>query len=286
MRRSRSARRARPARTVLFLDEIHRLNRAQQDALLPHVEAGTVTLIGATTENPSFEVIAPLLSRSRVFVLERAAGRGAGGARPPRGDRSRARARTRRAAGAGRRGGRDRARRRRRRAPRPRTARDRGRDPARDGSCWRAAGARDRARSGRPRGAAPRPRPGRALQRGLGADQEPARQRSGRRALLRRAHAGRGRGPALPGAPAGDLRRRGRRQRGAPGADARDLGVPRGRAHRHAGGTHPARLRRSPSSPPRRRATPRISASRARPRAWSGTARCRCRCTCAMRPRR
>jgi putative ATPase len=56
-------------RTVLFLDEIHRFNRAQQDALLPHVERGTVTLIGATTENPSFEVIAPLLSRCRVFVL-------------------------------------------------------------------------------------------------------------------------------------------------------------------------------------------------------------------------
>src|SRR5215813_7282505 len=60
------ARRLRPrVRTVLFLDEIHRLNRAQQDALLPHVEAGTVTLVGATTENPSFEVIAPLLSRCR-----------------------------------------------------------------------------------------------------------------------------------------------------------------------------------------------------------------------------
>jgi putative ATPase len=57
-------------RTVLFLDEIHRFNRAQQDALLPHVERGTVTLIGATTENPSFEVIAPLLSRCRVFVLK------------------------------------------------------------------------------------------------------------------------------------------------------------------------------------------------------------------------
>lgn len=56
-------------RTVLFLDEIHRFNRAQQDALLPHVETGTVTLIGATTENPSFEVVAPLLSRCRVFVL-------------------------------------------------------------------------------------------------------------------------------------------------------------------------------------------------------------------------
>ncbi len=57
-------------RTVLFVDEIHRFNKAQQDAILPHVEDGTVTLIGATTENPSFEVISPLLSRSRVFRLE------------------------------------------------------------------------------------------------------------------------------------------------------------------------------------------------------------------------
>jgi len=57
-------------KTVLFIDEIHRFNKAQQDAILPHVEDGTVTLIGATTENPSFEVISPLLSRSRVFRLE------------------------------------------------------------------------------------------------------------------------------------------------------------------------------------------------------------------------
>ncbi len=56
-------------KTVLFVDEIHRFNKAQQDALLPHVERGTVVLFGATTENPSFEVIAPLLSRSRVIVL-------------------------------------------------------------------------------------------------------------------------------------------------------------------------------------------------------------------------
>ncbi|MFH0750061.1 MAG: AAA family ATPase, partial [Candidatus Gottesmanbacteria bacterium] len=56
-------------RTVLFIDEIHRFNKAQQDALLPHVEKGTVIFIGATTENPSFEVISPLLSRSRVLVL-------------------------------------------------------------------------------------------------------------------------------------------------------------------------------------------------------------------------
>lgn len=56
-------------RTILFLDEIHRFNKAQQDALLPHVEKGTIILIGATTENPSFEVIGPLLSRCRVLVL-------------------------------------------------------------------------------------------------------------------------------------------------------------------------------------------------------------------------
>jgi len=56
-------------KTILFIDEIHRFNKSQQDAILPYVEDGTVTLIGATTENPSFEVNTPLLSRSRVFVL-------------------------------------------------------------------------------------------------------------------------------------------------------------------------------------------------------------------------
>jgi len=57
-------------RTILFVDEIHRFNKAQQDAFLPHVESGLITLIGATTENPSFEVITPLLSRTRVLVLD------------------------------------------------------------------------------------------------------------------------------------------------------------------------------------------------------------------------
>ena len=57
-------------KTILFIDEIHRWNKSQQDALLPHVETGIVTLIGATTENPSFEVNSALLSRTRVFVLE------------------------------------------------------------------------------------------------------------------------------------------------------------------------------------------------------------------------
>ncbi len=57
-------------RTILFIDEIHRFNKAQQDAILPFVEDGTITLIGATTENPSFEVISPLLSRCQVFTLK------------------------------------------------------------------------------------------------------------------------------------------------------------------------------------------------------------------------
>jgi putative ATPase len=59
----------RKRRTILFMDEIHRFNKAQQDAFLPHVEKGTIVLIGATTENPSFEVISPLLSRTKVFTL-------------------------------------------------------------------------------------------------------------------------------------------------------------------------------------------------------------------------
>ncbi|MCG7576528.1 MULTISPECIES: replication-associated recombination protein A [unclassified Halomonas] len=62
--------RQRTAPTLLFLDEIHRLNKSQQDALLPHVESGLLTLIGATTENPSFEVNSALLSRARVYVLK------------------------------------------------------------------------------------------------------------------------------------------------------------------------------------------------------------------------
>ncbi len=66
---ARERQRAAGQRTILFIDEIHRFNKAQQDAILPPVETGTVTFIGATTENPSFEVISPLLSRARVFRL-------------------------------------------------------------------------------------------------------------------------------------------------------------------------------------------------------------------------
>lgn len=68
---AQEARKLHGKRTILFIDEIHRWNKAQQDGLLPYVEQGIVTLIGATTENPSFEVISPLLSRSRVIVLKR-----------------------------------------------------------------------------------------------------------------------------------------------------------------------------------------------------------------------
>ena len=68
---ARDKRKFNDVKTILFVDEIHRFNKAQQDAFLPHVEDGTITLIGATTENPSFEVIAPLLSRVRVYVLEK-----------------------------------------------------------------------------------------------------------------------------------------------------------------------------------------------------------------------
>jgi putative ATPase len=70
MAEAERARRSRGRRTILFVDEIHRFNKAQQDAFLPRVESGDIILIGATTENPSFEVNAPLLSRSQVFVLQ------------------------------------------------------------------------------------------------------------------------------------------------------------------------------------------------------------------------
>ena len=69
MTRAESARRY-GRRTIVFVDEVHRFNRAQQDAFLPHVEAGNIVLIGATTENPSFEVVAALLSRMKVYVLK------------------------------------------------------------------------------------------------------------------------------------------------------------------------------------------------------------------------
>ena len=70
MAQAQEARKRLGKNTIVFIDEIHRFNKAQQDAFLPRVEAGDITLVGATTENPSFEVNAALLSRSRVFVLK------------------------------------------------------------------------------------------------------------------------------------------------------------------------------------------------------------------------
>ena len=78
-------------KTVVFIDELHRFNKAQQDALLPHVEDGTISLVGATTENPYYEINSPLLSRLRVYRLEPLAQDDAGRDRR-RGDRRRARA--------------------------------------------------------------------------------------------------------------------------------------------------------------------------------------------------
>ena len=85
-------RKAQGRRTLLFVDEIHRFNRAQQDAFLPYVESGDVVLVGATTENPSFELNAALLSRCRVVVLEPLHPEDLAGADAPRARRSRARA--------------------------------------------------------------------------------------------------------------------------------------------------------------------------------------------------
>jgi putative ATPase len=70
IKQSRHKRALGEGNSILFVDEIHRWNKAQQDALLPHVEDGTITLIGSTTENPSFEIISPLLSRTKIYVLE------------------------------------------------------------------------------------------------------------------------------------------------------------------------------------------------------------------------
>src|SRR5919108_542524 len=69
MEDARRSRHTRGLKTIVFIDEIHRFNKAQQDAFLPYVEAGDITLIGATTENPSFEVNSALLSRSKVVVI-------------------------------------------------------------------------------------------------------------------------------------------------------------------------------------------------------------------------
>ena len=105
--------------TILFVDEVHRFNKAQQDAFLPYVEQGLLTFIGATTENPSFEVNSALLSRAAVYVLQPLTADGARHAVRPRGGESAARARLRRRVARP-----DRGLRRWRRAPAPQSARD------------------------------------------------------------------------------------------------------------------------------------------------------------------
>ena len=183
--------------TILFLDEIHRFTKAQQDALLPAVEDGTLVLIGATTENPFFEVNPPLRSRSTLFrldplgpddlrILDRARPRGArhdgraGGRRPARRPQRRRRPPGADVAGGGRR-------------PRP---------PGRD---------HDRAHRGRPRHERRALRPRRPLRRDQRVHQVDARLRSRRRHLLAGAHAGGRRGRPLHRPADGDLRQRGRR---------------------------------------------------------------------------
>ena len=232
-------------RTVLFLDEIHRFNKAQQDALLPHVEDGTVTLIGATTENPYFEVNSALLSRMRVWRLEALTDEEVGDRRP-----SRAR-RTPIAASPARSGRRaasrspttlrapvsSRRRRCPRRAERPggggRARRGRG-DPRRGGPGQPAArGRRDRRPAARPRLRPSRRRP---LRHGLGVHQEPARQRPRRRPVLARVDDRGRRGPAVHRPAADHQRVGGRRQRRPAGAPGRGRGGPGARPRRAAGG--------------------------------------------------
>ena len=107
-----------PMRTVLFLDEVHRFNKAQQDTFLPYVEDGTLTFIGATTENPSFEIVSALLSRARVYVLRTLRSRRSWQLLAKRARRSRARLGQPGTDGHRRGAGAHRARRRRRCAPR------------------------------------------------------------------------------------------------------------------------------------------------------------------------
>ena len=231
-------------RTILFVDEIHRFNKAQQDAFLPHVERGTVTLIGATTENPSFEVIAALLSRCRVYVLERLTEadletivRRAVGGRRARPGPARARARSRRRGGdrgalGGRRphraehpGGRRAAPRRQPRGRRRAAAPHRRVDPgggAAEGAPLRQGG----------RG---------ALQPDQRAPQVGARLGPRRDALLAGPDARGGRGPALRRAAARPHGVRGRRAGRSPGARGRARGQGRVRLPRNARGRAGAR---------------------------------------------
>ena len=264
------------ARTVLFLDEIHRFNKAQQDALLPHVEDGTITLIGATTENPYFEVNAALLSRLRVWRLEPLTNEQVGTSSGGRsltirsGDSPGSSGRTAGShladeafdhlvdlAGGDARHGAQRARGRRRPG--------RGRGHARRRGPGRAAPSTTS--SGRP-AADPRLRPGRRrpLRHGVGVHQEPARQRPRRRAVLA-GHDGRGRrGPPVH-RPAADHQRA---SEDVGNADPRALRWPSPRPRRSTGWACPRRSTRSPRRRPTSR--PRPSATRSGAAYWAAVA--------------
>ena len=219
MAEAEEARRRLGRRTILFIDEIHRFNKAQQDAFLPRVEAGDIVLIGATTENPSFEVNAALLSRSKVFVLQ--------GARTGA-DRRDPAARARTIASAASVRWRSRPTTRRCAGSRGMPTATRGRaEHARDGVAARRrepASAIDVALRRRPRAeprAALRQDRRGALQPDLGAAQVDAQQRSRRGGLLAGADDRGRRGSAVHRAAAGALRVRGHRQRRPAGAVAR-----------------------------------------------------------------
>ena len=177
--------------TLLFVDEIHRFNRAQQDSFLPVMEDGTIVLVGATTENPSFELIAPMLSRARVLVFKsldaEAVGKLLARAEELEGKKLPLDAEARAVA---------RAHGRRRR---PRFA-DAGRGNLARGAARRGLRQRRPAEGGAAARADLRQEAGRPLQPDLGAAQVGARLRSRRGALLSRAHARCRRGPAVSGA--------------------------------------------------------------------------------------
>ncbi len=273
-------------RTIVFVDEIHRFNKAQQDAFLPRVEAGDIVLIGATTENPSFEVNAALLSRSKVFVLQRLTQEAV--------ERILRRALEDRERGLGALDAEvtpeasvgDRAVRQRRRARRAQPAgvlgRDRADRPGDDGAAARPAAAR--AVDPAPRPALRQGRRG-ALQPDLRAAQVDAQQRPGRRRLLGGADARGRRGPALRRAPAGALRLRRHRQRRSAGAGRGGGRQGGGALHRHARRQHRAGPGRDLSGH-RAQEQRRLHAPTARPpRTPTPRPPTRCRCTCATRRR-
>ena len=277
-------RRATGRRTIVFIDEIHRFNKAQQDAFLPRVEAGDIVLIGATTENPSFEVNAALLSRSKVFVLR---GLDTGDvaailkralADPDAGLRRGRPRRVRR----GSPGDRDVRQRRRARGPQPsRVERRRGAGCRRGSPCGR----RARPGSDPASGAALRQGRRRALQHHLGAAQIHAQQRPGRRGLLARAD-GRGRrGSAVHREAARSLRFRGRRQRRSAGARRRGRGQGRRAFHRHAGGQYGPRAGGDLSGHGAQEQRRLQGVQRRGGRRRARTSRSLCRSICGTRPR-